>query len=514
MSHLFKQVNITAAERSAFGEPVTIQTTPVLQLDGIFGIDDTSSWQINQAGTGYADVDNDNTFAVHSGTGVGSFCTLRSKRSVRYRPGQGSMCRFTSRWPDGGQVGYQQVAGFINQSDVLGIGYNVDGNFGVIRRYNSKGELWKISITAAAGSETITITLNDVVHNITISAQSSTAATAAAIATAIDWQAVGWIVDYSSSDVFFLYNGPPSDLSGVFSFASSGTATATTTTLINGAAPTDSWTYQNAFSKDPLDGTGPSGMTIDTSKLNVFQIDFRWLGAGIIRFAIEDDANGELIIFHEIHYTNRNTVPSLSNPAMRVGMAVVNAAPQLGTGIDVHMKGASIVGSIQGPIIRNNVSKAVRSATTSNLAINQYHHILTIKNKRVFGYTAGVAKLNQRELLLEEMSVGAQVTAGQRPLEVLIYKNASFDNGAGTAIPLIYTNRSETAAVSSTTALLNALNPGELIAAYSIAPSSAINIDLSRHRIILTPTDTLSVVVLSLDAQITNTVTSLIFIEE
>jgi hypothetical protein len=33
---------------------------------------------------------------VESGTTSGAFSTLRSLRSVRYRPGQGSMCRITS----------------------------------------------------------------------------------------------------------------------------------------------------------------------------------------------------------------------------------------------------------------------------------------------------------------------------------------------------------------------------------------------------------------------------------
>ena len=55
---------------------------------------------------------------------------------------------------------------------------------------------------------------------------------------------------------------------------------------------------------DPLDGNGYSGATLDPTKLNVFQINFRWLGAGQIRFSIENPLNGDMIVFHEIRYAN------------------------------------------------------------------------------------------------------------------------------------------------------------------------------------------------------------------
>jgi hypothetical protein len=510
MSHLFKQINLTASERSAFGEPISTEIQPVFQLDGIYGIDDDNSWQINNSGTGHAQTGSDLTFEVHSGTGTGSFCTLRSKRSVRYRPGQGSMCRFTAMWPDGPVLGYQQVAGFVNQSDVLALGYNYDGNFGIIRRFASNAELWKIQITTApTTTQVIVITLNGVQHSVSINAKASLEATAASIAKSINWTAAGWIVDYSGANVFFLYNGPPVNLPGVFSFTSNGDATASTSTLTEGASPTDSWIYQDDFNYDKLDGTGPSGMTIDPSKLNVFQIDFRWLGAGILRFAIEDETTGQMIVFHQISYCNKNITPSLSNPSMRVGYAVVNAVPALGTGVDVHIKGASVMGAIQGIIVHNTAAKSVKGSTASNLIAGSYHHLLTLKNKRIFGSTSANARLNQRELLIEAASCGALVTAGQRPLEVLLYKNASFDNGSGVDVPLIFFDSDDTSAYSTTTAVLKAGSAGALLATFSLSPSGPINIDLSRHRILLSPLDTLSIVLRSETAQITDSVSSI-----
>ena len=516
MSHLFKQTNITATERSAFGETVAVEISPVFQIDGIYGIDNTDDWQINTGGSGSAETGTDLTFEVHSGVTPGSFCTLRSRRSVRYRPGQGSMTRFTAMFPDGPQLGYQQVAGFINQSDVLAVGYNVDGEFGIIRRYFSKAELWKLSVTFPCGAETISIELNGVTHEIITTTQSSTQETAALIATDLDWESLGWIVDYTGSDVFFLYNGPPGDLSGAFSFSSNGTATAIGETLIDGAAPADTWVYQSSFNEDTLDGNGPSKMILDKTKLNVYQIDFRWLGAGILRFAIEDQATGQMIPFHTIHYTNQNIQPSLSNPSMKVGFAVVNAAPGLGTGVDVHVKGASVMGAIQGAIVGNSSVFAVNSETTTNLDFGERHHLLTIKNKRIFGSTSADARLNQRELYLEAVSCGVRVTSGSRPVEVLLYKNANFVDGLSAPVPLVYEDVNKAIASSSTTARLDPSpsNPAQLVTAFTISPQTPSTIDLTQYRILLTPTDTISLVIYSPEQQVTDSLTSFIFVQE
>ncbi len=43
-------------------------------------------------------------------------------------------------------------------------------------------------------------------------------------------------------------------------------------------------TDQSAWSIDPMDGTGPSGLTLDFTKVQIFGIDFEWLGVGQIRY--------------------------------------------------------------------------------------------------------------------------------------------------------------------------------------------------------------------------------------
>jgi hypothetical protein len=70
---------------------------------------------------------------------------------------------------------------------------------------------------------------------------------------------------------------------------------------------------QTAFNIDRLDGNGPSGMTLNLSKMQMFYIDYAWYGAGAIRFGVKDE-------FGEVIYVHRMTHANVKNAAyMRSG---------------------------------------------------------------------------------------------------------------------------------------------------------------------------------------------------
>jgi len=479
--------------RSVFGEQGIVEMNPVVQVDGLYGITDTDIFQRNSSSTGTQYVTSSGLMTVSSGVGSGAFSTLRTRRAVRYRPGQGSLCRFTAMFPTGHTPGYQQVAGFLNQSDIIGVGYNfptANTEFSVLRRYNGKGEVYKIDVTTgASGNESIQIVLNGVTFTVPVT--SGTAAfNAAQIGSATYTQ---WVVDYVGTTVYFLSDGVPGNLTGAFSVTNltgGGTFAATGTTAQDGANPTDTWIPQSNWNVDRLDGTGPSGMTLNPAKLNVFQIDFRWLGAGILRWSIEDHTTGNLIPFHIEHYTNRNTVPSISNPSMRVGYGVANAVPAIGTGVDVIVSGASIMGAIEGviPAISRNTAVA---HTASGLSQNDTHHLLTIKNDRITA-NGTVNLIQQREVLLKSISFGVTATAGNVATIQLI-KNARINNGAPTPSNVNFLfNTADGASVAFNTAEYTP-NTGKVVTGFTAASNSTQTIDLTPYRIILTPLDALSI---------------------
>lgn len=56
------------------------------------------------------------------------------------------------------------------------------------------------------------------------------------------------------------------------------------------------WNY------DPMDGTGPSGMTLNISKAQILWMDIEWLGLGTVRMGFVID--GKVILCHEFHHAN------------------------------------------------------------------------------------------------------------------------------------------------------------------------------------------------------------------
>lgn len=67
-------------------------------------------------------------------------------------------------------------------------------------------------------------------------------------------------------------------------------------------SPVDTITYQSSWNIDKLDGTGPSGITLDLTKTQILVLDFQWLGVGTVRYGL--DIGGDLVYFHKSHHAN------------------------------------------------------------------------------------------------------------------------------------------------------------------------------------------------------------------
>jgi hypothetical protein len=62
---------------------------------------------------------------------------------------------------------------------------------------------------------------------------------------------------------------------------------------------------QSAWNIDKMDGTGPSGITLDLSKMQMFYIDYTWYGAGFIRWGLRG-AKGNVTYVHKMPNNNIN----------------------------------------------------------------------------------------------------------------------------------------------------------------------------------------------------------------
>jgi len=460
--------NGTASANSAFGENVSVPITPVLQLDGLYGLN-SDRFELYTSATG---ITTSNTLmTVKTGTGAGGYAVIRSKRAVRYRPGQGALARFTAKF-DTGRTGYTQRAGFFTQEQALQVGFNTDGQFGILRENGGKAHIHTFHITnAATGTENVTVTLAGVAKTVSVLSGVTTAN-----ATGIGTNTFpGWVVDYNDSDIIFLSQsvGPKT---GTFSIASSGTLVATSTTSQIGVAHSDTWIYQNDWNFDTLTGVGgtvnPSGVTLNPQKLNVYQINFRWLGVGEMRFAIENPLTGDMMPIHHIHYSNKNDDVHLDNPSLKIGYVAAEMTGNSGLGVTVS--GASMMGAIEGVINTTTFPvAAARSKTGGMNTADTIYHLLTLKGNLISNN-----KINTRELLIKRITGGSTASASN-PCFLYLYINPTYSTPRLDFIPI-----GNASAYSTTDATITGGTP---IAMFNITSGAPDTFDLDNLRIALPP---------------------------
>jgi hypothetical protein len=61
---------------------------------------------------------------------------------------------------------------------------------------------------------------------------------------------------------------------------------------------------QSVWNLDRLDGTGPSGYTIDITRMQMWFIDYSWYGAGVIRWGVRA-TGGQIVYCHQLVNNNR-----------------------------------------------------------------------------------------------------------------------------------------------------------------------------------------------------------------
>lgn len=84
---------------------------------------------------------------------------------------------------------------------------------------------------------------------------------------------------------------------------------------------------QSQWNIDKMDGTGPSGVNINLSKMQMFYIDYSWYGAGAIRFGFKDH-KGEVIYCHRMTHANVNTEAYMRSGNMPARYESASDAPK------------------------------------------------------------------------------------------------------------------------------------------------------------------------------------------
>jgi hypothetical protein len=86
---------------------------------------------------------------------------------------------------------------------------------------------------------------------------------------------------------------------------------------------------QSSWNNDTLDGTGPSGLTIDISKAQILYMDIEWLGVGCVRVGFV--INGTFILCHVFYHANEITSTYMTTASLPLRYEIKNTAGTSGS---------------------------------------------------------------------------------------------------------------------------------------------------------------------------------------
>lgn len=112
------------------------------------------------------------------------------------------------------------------------------------------------------------------------------------------------------------------DANGVFFRIQHGTLYACVRSNVSGTPVLQDEVPQSEWNIDKLDGSGPSGVTLDPAKVHIIFFDMEWLGVGTVRFGFVID--GQFIIAHEAHHANLLADVYMSTPNLPLRYEIEN----------------------------------------------------------------------------------------------------------------------------------------------------------------------------------------------
>ena len=93
-------------------------------------------------------------------------------------------------------------------------------------------------------------------------------------------------------------------------------------TLVNGSPASESIIPLSAWNGDKLNGTGPSGFTLDITKAQIMWMDIEWLGLGTVRTGFIID--GKFIVCHSFHHANRIASTYITTASLPLRYEITN----------------------------------------------------------------------------------------------------------------------------------------------------------------------------------------------
>lgn len=232
------------------------------------------------------------------------------------------------------------------------------------------------------------------------------------------------------------------DDNGMFFEDDAGTVKIVTRSSTSGS-PADTKVTQASWSNDSFDGSGPSGITIDWAKTQIFYLDFEWLGVGRQRFGLVID--GKFYLAHEDMNANSKTVVYMSTPdlPLRYQMVTTGSSP-----VSTMEAICAVVASEGGVSDEAGVIRAVSTAGT---------HVDVTTEDTLYAIVGIRLKSAHLATTVDVISVAVAEFVGSKTYEWVLIHNPTV---AGT---FTYGNGTDTAVEFATGATANTVTGGHVI---------------------------------------------------
>lgn len=167
------------------------------------------------------------------------------------------------------------------------------------------------------------------------------------------------------------------DDNGLFFEDAEGTVRVVRRSSTSGS-PVDTAVEQSAWNVDKMDGSGPSGITVDWTKAQMFVIDFEWLGVGRVRFGL--DIDGQVHYVHNFLHANNLDVVYLSTPNLPLRFSIENDGTGAASDLDQVCAAVESEGGVDPSGLRFWVDTGVSSAINAN-TVGTFYAVIGLRLK-------------------------------------------------------------------------------------------------------------------------------------
>lgn len=167
----------------------------------------------------------------------------------------------------------------------------------------------------------------------------------------------------------------------------------------------ETWVDQANFNGDKMDGTGPSGLTIDLSKTHIFQLNFQWLGVGSATFHVHID--GIQYELHQFDHANILEVVYMRTPHLPVRYEIENtgvtasASTMLQICTQIANEGKALVGDLVNSVDNDTNTIAINSST--------YKPVISMRAKSVDDILIQLLAINTLVTTADDIKVSVAV---------------------------------------------------------------------------------------------------------